>query len=1390
MEAEAPGIAPPREGVVLTPAAVRRLAIAVVLVAAAFAQVPGRTVADTKLDLTQDPWRFLGRALHLWDPAGASGQLQNQAFGYLWPMGPFFGVAHSLGISPWATQRLWWSLLLLLAFFGLDRLATAMRIGTPTSRLVAAVAYALSPRIVSELGAVSAEVWPMALTPWVLLPLVRGSREGSERRAAAGSAVAFLCVGAVNAAATGVVLVLPVWWLLTRTAGPRRNRLAGWWVLLVAAASLWWLLPLLLLGGYAPPFLDWIESAAVTTWPASPANAIRGVTAWVAYLGGAWPAGSSLVTSPLLILQSGVLAGLGAGGLAWRRIPERTFLVGGALGGLLLLTVWHTGPLESPLAPSLQHSLDGALAPLRNVHKFDPVLRVPLMLGLAHLLGTVRLRPVRGLPVTRYGVQAVAALAVLSMSVPFFAGRIAPQGPFVAIPSYWQAAATWLGEHAEGRTLVVPGAPHSASLWGTTADEPMQVVAQGAWAVRDAVPLSSAGNIRLLDSIEERLASGRGGDGLAQLLANAGISHVLARNDLDQAQTGSTRPLVVHAALSSAPGLDRVADFGPLVGTASGGGLSVDAGLDPPLPSIEVYAVDPYPAMVTRWAASAVSRISGGPENLLPLEDSGQLGSAPTVLESDAVGPLTGPPDVVTDGYRRREMAFGRVGDGSTSQTLSAQEPYVASRPVHDYWPVPPDGTQTVVRYDGIVGVTASSSGASASAFQHRSRGNGPWSALDGDPATAWWTGNVGGAVGQWIQVDLGRRAELDHLDLRLAPGSVGVQHVRVDVSRGAAPGSTSLLVQPGWTGVQRLELGRVLSGSRLRVTVTQLQPGNDPRALGLSELGIPGTTPTRTYVVPQAGSEGTTYAFGVSQDGRGSCLFLDERPVCAAPLPRPGEEDDSLDRTFTSTTSWQGTVSAQALPSPGTAVNRLLLPLGDAIIATASSSEFPDPAVRPQAAVDDDPDTSWVAGALDQTPTLRLQWPHPRTVSGIQLETNAALAASHATRLRMTFSDGAVVESAVDADGGVSFPPVTTSAVQLAVLSTDHRQSVDPVTGWRTYLPVGVSEVQVAGADDLRKPLDLSSATALACGFGPPLTIDGQAMPTRADGTLRDVVELRPMRVTVCGGAADALRLTAGVHRVTLGRSPAAQPWSLTLTPAQAGASSSSPPAVGVLGWADTRRVLDVPAAADDTVVAVAENANAGWSAALGDRRLHPVRLDGWSQGYVVPAGLGGRLVLTYSPDRPYRAGLLLGLLLALLVIALAVVPGRSSRAGLRERAMGTDVVLVVGGLALVVLAGWFGAAAGLLALAVVRRDRRLLAPAAGGLVVASALLVAWRPFPQADALHRSALPQLLVVAAAALLVAALADEARVRALLRPRWVSRRPGVDASGSAPRPPAS
>src|SRR5690606_28050071 len=78
----------------------RLLAGCLLLGAVAFNTAPGKLISETKMDMAVDPLGFLARALHLWDDA-YFGHLQNQAYGYLFPMGPFYVLLRWLDVPAW-----------------------------------------------------------------------------------------------------------------------------------------------------------------------------------------------------------------------------------------------------------------------------------------------------------------------------------------------------------------------------------------------------------------------------------------------------------------------------------------------------------------------------------------------------------------------------------------------------------------------------------------------------------------------------------------------------------------------------------------------------------------------------------------------------------------------------------------------------------------------------------------------------------------------------------------------------------------------------------------------------------------------------------------------------------------------------------------------------------------------------------------------------------------------------------------------------------------------------------------------------------------------------------------------------------------------------------------
>ena len=65
--------------------------------------------------------------------------------------------------------------------------------------------------------------------------------------------------------------------------------------------------------------------------------------------------------------------------------------------------------------------------------------------------------------------------------------------------------------------------------------------------------------------------------------------------------------------------------------------------------------------------------------------------------------------------------------------------------------------------------------------------------------------------------------------------------------------------------------------------------------------------------------------------------------------------------------------------------------------------------------------------------------------------------------------------------------------------------------------------------------------------------------------------------------------------------------------------------------------------------------NFNPGWGATLNGHVLTPVRLDGWQQGFIVPAGPGGTITLSFRPAAAYHLALVVSLVAAAILLAIA---------------------------------------------------------------------------------------------------------------------------------------
>ena len=172
---------------------------------------------------------------------------------------------------------------------------------------------------------------------------------------------------------------------------------------------------------------------------------------------------------------------------------------------------------------------------------------------------------------------------------------------------------------------------------------------------------------------------------------------------------------------------------------------------------------------------------------------------------------------------------------------------------------------------------------------------------------------------------------------------------------------------------------------------------------------------------------------------------------------------------------------------------------------------------------------------------------------------------------------------------------------------------------------------------------------------------MDGRVYQTSVTGTIGELSQYLPLRVRLCspGGT-----LSFGAGRHTL----IAAPGTFAITDASLASGGAARPgasrAVTIDSWQPDQRRLGIgPGAA--SYLEVHENDNPGWAAALNGRELTPVRIDGWQQGFIVPAGSGGTITLTFRPAATYHLALAVSLLAVALLLAITTwsFTGRARR-------------------------------------------------------------------------------------------------------------------------------
>lgn len=649
----------------------------------------------------------------------------------------------------------------------------------------------------------------------------------------------------------------------------------------------------------------------------------------------------------------------------------------------------------------------------------------------------------------------------------------------------------------------------------------------------------------------------------------------------------------------------------------------------------------------------------------------------------------------------------------------------------------------------------------------------GPWDrpdrGIDGDLATAWRVGAFTDPTGEEWQTTLAVPTTTDHITLtqplsgprnrwitRATLTFDGGSPITVDMSPSSRTQAGQVVTFPS----------RAFRTLRIRVDATNFgrQRGYDNvSAVGFAEVAIPGADgrPLTADEVLRMPSDTLTTAGASSLGHRLALQMSRDRANPAEPFKQDTEDviSRSFDLPTTRTFALTGTARVSAYASDD-GIDRILGRPATLPVVTSSGRLPGSIADRSSSAFDGDPSTVWSPGIGTQVGAwIQVASPAPVTTSSATMSLVADGRHSVPTRIGLIVDGRQVGSVAVPPvsdttqRGGtrqvtLNFPAVTGSTWRFAVEDARTVRSLDPISRQPLAMPIGIAEIGLpglpTGAADATGASGTSGTSGTAATGQPVaqqllaqlpgtcrydlLSIDGQPVGLRIDGSTADAVARLGLRVSTCGGA---ITLGPGEHLVRTGNGaglgfdldrllfasdagggpwlgagdtgnppaaaqqpsapqPSAPQPSTQQAPAQAQSARSAAtqstaaqststrpadgtrPQVTVTSTSATSFTAQVTGAKPGTPfwLVLGESLSRGWKATVNGTDAGAPRLvDGYANGWrVTPTAAAFTVTLTWAPQQIVRYSLVLSAVAVLFFLALVLVTTR--RATGRRRA------------------------------------------------------------------------------------------------------------------------